>query len=203
MMARQRVPTAAELADLETSCNLLYLRLYEAIENQLEPAGQWWPIAALCAMAIDALATGTSKNGVSTKTGYLEFVKVCPALADYAPIADRFYASVRSGLIHTLMPKHVLPPYPSKKKSSGKRKRRIRFGPAAISGDDVAPHIAKEAADPKRNHLVIGVPHLLRCTKRMLEDFRKGPITRKHRRFMKRFKQIIWEDTSAGLVPRP
>ena len=202
-MARNRVPTAAELADLDASCNLLYLRIYEGLEKQLEPAGQWWPITALCAIAIDALATGTSKDGISTKSRYIEFVKACPALSDYAPMADRFYASVRSGLIHSLMPQHVLPPYATKKKKSGKRKRRTRLGPAAISPEDVAPHIAPEAADLKRNHLVIGAPHLLRCTKRMLEDFRKGPITREHRRFMKRFKQIIWDETSAGLVPRP
>ncbi len=57
-MARKRVPTAAEIADLEVSCNLLYLRIFEGLEKQLEPAGQWWSITALCATAIDALATG-------------------------------------------------------------------------------------------------------------------------------------------------
>lgn len=199
------VGTPAEQKALEDACNLYYLRILEGVERQLEPAKQWWPIATLCAVAIDAMSTATSVDGISAKSTYIEYLKKCPALGEYAPFAERFYASLRSGLVHSLIPSHGLPKIQKSKKpnKSNKTKRRKRYRPVAISDECKPPYLAAEPSHLRRDYLIIGAPHLLQCTKRMLDDFRKGPITRQHRRFMKRFVQVVWDETPTGLVRKP
>lgn len=171
---------AQEALELAEACNLLYLRIFEGLDI-LEKHNQHWPITLLCATAIDALATGTSKSAKSTGQNYKNFMKRCPALKDYAPFADRFYATIRSGLVHSLMPKT----HPS-----------YKHGPAAIGDGNAPPRISSEAANPGRDHLIVDAPHLLASTRTMFNDFKNG-------RFMGRFKQIVYDETSAGLVPKP
>jgi len=199
-----RATTPLEQQAFDAACNLYYLRIFEGVEKYLEPAEQWWPIATLCAVAIDAMAAATSVDGVSTRTTYINFIKSCPALHQYAPFADRFYASLRSGLVHSLIPKHS----PAKQKISKKpnkprKKMPKRYRPAALESDFKPPHVNADPLLPRRDYLVVSVPHLLACTKQMLSDFRSGPIKRPQRRFMKRFVQQIWDDTASGLVPKP
>ena len=200
-MAKKGPPTQAELDALENACNIFYLRVLEGVESQLEPAKQWWPIVILCSVAIDAMATAQSVSGVSARSTFRKFMETCPAFRDYAPFAARFYASVRSGIVHSLLPNHKPPKQQKSTKAKAKpKKKQERFKPAAISDSASPPQVQKIAGFPRRDLLVIGAPHLLACTKQMLADFRKRPITREHRRFMKRFVQTVYDETPAGLV---
>jgi hypothetical protein len=203
-MPTTKAITPLEQKAFDDACNLYYLRILEGVEKYLEPANQWWPIATLCAVAIDAMAAATSVDGVSTRTIYIAFIKRCPALYEYAPFAERFYASLRSGLVHSLIPKHSpVKQQKSKKPKKPKKKIQKRYRPAALESDFKPPHLNADPSLPRRDYLVVSVPHLLACTKQMFSDFRTGPIKRPQRRFMKRFVQQIWDDTSSGLVPKP
>ncbi len=108
---------------------------------------------------------------------------------------------VRSGIVHSLLPNHKPPKQQKSTKTKAKpKKKQERFKPAATSDSASPPQVQKIAGFPRRDLLVIGAPHLLACTKQMLADFRKRPITREHRRFMKRFVQTVYDETPAGLV---
>jgi len=174
----------------EASWNLLYLRLFKGLDMLVEQQ-QWWPAAVLCAIAIDIFADTLTDDADADARKYTEFLRDDDALREYGVFADRFYGSLRCGLVHRMIPKDT----------------RLRHDPRTNElVPPEGPVALADGCDPPRlkgDHLVIDVPHLVKAVHKSFDDFRRAPHGPRKSRFIERMNQVIYDETPDGLVPRP
>jgi hypothetical protein len=167
----------------ERAWNLLYLRLFKGIDILVESA-QWWPAAALCMVAIDVFADTTTDDGDADAETYAAFLREDAALSEYGEFAERFYASLRCGLIHRMVPKA--------RRGSDDEPDDVD-GPAALGAGSMPPRLVGD-------HLVVDVPHLVASVRRSFENFKASKFGPRHSRFIERMVQTVYEETPDGLI---
>jgi hypothetical protein len=146
--------------------------------------GQWWPIAALCAVAIDVFADSTTPDGDAESDDYIWFIKNDDAFADYAEFAERFYHSFRCGLLHRMV---------TRDKRDGRDDNAE--GRVALGDGHDKPRL-------KGDYLVIDVPHLMAAVQKSFSDFRANGPQPRRQNFTKRMRQRVFDETPEGLTPK-